>query len=113
MKNDPVIEPGSTTYQVYTLIITEQQGEDGEWYSMPKCNAMFRDSRRVHPTADAALRDKGAVDPDVVAAFVKRVLSSAIEEAGGVPPLKIMITANLLKGPPKNAKSVVGVKGAF
>lgn len=113
MKIDPVTEHGSTPYQVYTLILTEQRGEDGEWYSMPKCNSMFRDSRCVHPTADAALRDKGAVDPDVVAAFVKRVLTSAIEEAGGVPFLKIMITTDLLKGPPKNAKSEVGVKGTF
>lgn len=102
---DPITEPGSTTYQVYTLVLTEQRGEDGKWYSMPKCNSMFRDSRSVHTTADAALRDKGAVDPDAVAAFVKRVLSSAIEEAGGVPSLKITITTDLLKGPPKDAKT--------
>ena len=108
MKIDQVNEHGSTTYQVYTLILTEQEGEDGKWYSMPKYNAVFRDSRCVHPTADDALRDKGAVDPDAVAAFVKRVLLSAIEEAGGVPPLKITITTNLLKGPPKNAKARLG-----
>lgn len=113
MNIDQVVEHGSTTYQVYTLILTEQQGEDGKWYSMPKYNSMLRDSRSVHPTVDAALRDKGAVDQDAVAAFVKRVLLSAIEEAGGVPLLKISITTNLLKGPPKNAKSEVGVKGTF
>lgn len=110
---DPMTEHGSTTYQVYTLILTEQQGEDGKWYSMPKCNSMFRDNRSAHSTADAALRDKGAVDPDAVAAFVKRVLSSAIEEAGGVPVLKVTITTNLLKGPPKYAKIEAGVKGRF
>lgn len=106
-------EHGNTTYQVYTLILTEQQGEDGKWYSMPKCNAMLRDSNRVHPTADAALRDKGAMDPDAVADFVRRVLSSAVEEAGGVPSLKITITTNLLKGPPEKSKIEVGVKGTF
>lgn len=88
------------------MVLTEQQGEDGKWYSMPRYNAMFRDCRKAHPTADAALRDKGAVDPDEVTAFVKRVLSDAIEEAGGVPSLKITITTNLLKGPPKDAKAM-------
>lgn len=102
---DQLTEAKDTTYQVYTLILTEQMGEDGKWYSMPKCNAMFRDNKRTYPTAVAALRGKNAVDPDAVAAFVKRVLSSAVEEAGGVPYLKITITTDLLKGPPKNAKT--------